>query len=198
MIEPKAGGVAAPRPMAWEAANALSPSRPLGIAVWTLCFSLLTAAGAYVAVPLGFTPVPITLQTLFVLLSGGVLGPVAGAASQLLYLGMGVSGVPVFALGGGGWPWLLGPTGGYLLAFPLAAALVGWISRDSKEFLLPALGLAAGTAAIFALGASWVAAISDRGPAEIFAIAVQPFLLGAVLKGAIALAVIRAARGRAR
>jgi len=198
MIEPKAGGLAASRPVTWEAAQMFSRSRPLGIAAWTLCFSLLTAVGAHVAVPLGFTPVPITLQTLFVLLSGGTLGPIAGAASQLLYLGMGVSGVPVFALGGGGWPWLLGPTGGYLLAFPLAAALVGWISRDSKGFVRPALGLAAGTAVVFSLGASWIAAISDRGPAEIFAIAVQPFLLGAALKAAIALAVIRAARGRAR
>ncbi len=197
MIEPKTAGLAA-RPPAWEAAQAFSRSRPLGIAAWTLCFSVLTAAGAHFAVPLGFTPVPMTWQTLFVLLSGGVLGPVGGAASQLLYLALGVSGVPVFAMGGGGWPWLLGPTGGYLLAFPLASALVGWISGESKGLARPAAGLAAGTAAVFALGASWIAVVSDRAPAEIFALAVQPFLLGAAIKAAIALAVIRAVRGGAR
>ncbi len=198
MFESKTSGIAATRPWTLEAAHVLSRSHRVGIVVWTVAFSLLTAAGAYLAVPLGFTPVPITLQTLFVLLSGGLLGPVAGAASQLLYLALGVSGVPVFAFGGGGLPWVLGPTGGYLLAFPLASALVGWISGDSRGLFRPAAGLVAGTIAVFWFGGSWLLATTDGTPREIFAVAVAPFLTGAVLKAAIALVVMRGLRRHVR
>ncbi|MFN2327253.1 MAG: biotin transporter BioY, partial [Gemmatimonadales bacterium] len=76
-------------------------------------FALATAFGAHVAVPL--TPVPVTLQTLFVVLAGAMLGPRLGAASQIAYLGMGIAGLPVF-VGGFGLAYLAGPTGGYLLA----------------------------------------------------------------------------------
>lgn len=194
MIQAKTDGAAVAHPWMLEVARVLSRSHRVGIMVWTAVFSALTAAGAYVAVPLGFTPVPITLQTLFVLLAGGLLGPVAGAASQLAYLALGVSGVPVFAFGGGGWPWVLGPTGGYLLAFPLAAALVGWISGDSRGWLRPAAGIVAGTVMVFWLGASWLMAITDGTPREVFALAVAPFLTGAALKAAIALVVMRGFR----
>lgn len=198
MTDFKTDGVVAARPWAWEAARVLSRSHRVGIVVWTLAFSLLTAVGAHLSVPLGFTPVPITLQTLFVLLSGGLLGPVAGAASQLLYLALGVSGMPVFALGGGGWAWVLGPTGGYLLAFPLASAMVGWIAGDSRGLLRPVAGLVAGTLMVFWLGASWILAVTDGTPREVFVVAVAPFLTGAVLKAAIALVVMRGFRGGVR
>lgn len=161
-----------------------------------LLFSALTAVGAYVTVPLGFTPIPMTLQTLFVLLSGAVLGPVGGAASQLLYLGLGVAGVPVFAGGGAGFAWVFGPTGGYLMGFPAAAALVGLIGGQERGLVRNALALIVGTTVIFILGMSWLLVVTDQSASQLFAVAVQPFLPGAVLKIAIALIVVHQLRTR--
>lgn len=168
-----------------------TPSRVASLPLAVVVFFAATAAGAYVAVPLGFTPVPMTLQTLFVLLAGVVLGPIGGGASQLLYLGVGVVGVPIFAGGAGGLPWVFGPTGGYLMAFPLAAALTGWIAGREGGTARTAAGLLAGTLAIFALGAGWLVAAGFVGVEQVFASAVAPFLPGAALKAAIALAAAR-------
>src|SRR5262245_41782242 len=88
-------------------------------------FAFLTWAGARVSVPIPFTPVPATLQTLAVLLAGAFLGARAGAASQTIYIMMGIAGLPVFALPGGGPAYLLGPTGGYLAGFVAAPFIVG-------------------------------------------------------------------------
>ncbi len=167
---------------------------PLGVAL----FSLLTALGAHVAVPLGFTPVPMTLQTLAVLLAGALLGPYGGAASQLLYMGMGFAGMPFFSMGGAGLPWALGPTGGYLVAFPLAAATVGFVAGRDGGLLRTVLGMVAATAAIFALGAGWLAAVTDLDARGVFAAGVQPFLVGAVIKIGIAATVARQWRARRR
>ena len=169
--------------------------RPVAVAAAILLFATATAVGARIAVPLGFTPVPMTLQTLFVLLSGAMLGPWAGAASQLAYLAFGAAGVPVFAAGGAGLPWLLGPTGGYLLAFPLAAAAVGWIAGADRAPLRVAAGLVVGTGAIFALGAAWLASTTGAGAGGAFTLAVQPFLVGAVIKAAVAFVVVRGLAG---
>ncbi len=141
-----------------------------------------------------------TLQTLFVLLAGALLGPVAGASSQLLYLGLGVAGVPVFAMGAAGLPWIFGPTGGYLMAFPVAAALVGWISGSEGRALRTAIALVVGSSVIFVMGAGWLSVVTDLGPGALFAVAVQPFLVGAVVKAGICFAATRriGARGRRR
>jgi len=162
-------------------------SRPVAIAL----FAALTAAGAVAAVPLGFSPVPITLQTLAVLMAGVLLGPYAGASSQLLYLGLGIIGLPIFALGGGGFPWVFGPTGGFLMAFPVAAAVTGWVAGKDRTWTRVALGVLAGTVTIFALGAAWMATITDWSGQQVFLMAVQPFLIGAVIKGGIAIVVTR-------
>jgi biotin transport system substrate-specific component len=175
----------------WLAVPAISISRPVALPLAVALFALLTALGAHVAVPLGVTPVPMTLQTLFVMLAGALLGPVAGAASQLLYLALGVAGAPVFALGGAGLPWIFGPTGGYLMAFPMAAALTGWIAGRERKVLRATFAFLAGTVIIFALGAAWLSVVTDMGPAALFAAAVQPFLPGAAAKVAIGVIVIR-------
>ena len=167
---------------------------PLAVAL----FALLTALGAHVAVPLGITPVPMTLQTLFVLLAGALLGPVAAVTSQLLYLGLGIAGVPVFAMGAAGLPWIFGPTGGYLMAFPLAAALVGWISGSEGSALRTAMALVAGSSIIFVMGAGWLSVVTDLGPGDLFAVGVQPFLVGAVVKAAICFAATRRIMARRR
>ena len=108
--------------VAWPSRSAVRPGvRASGI----LAFALLTALGAFVRIPLPFTPVPVTLQTFFVLAAGIYLGSRDAALSQLGYLAIGAVGLPVFAGGGAGFGHFLGVTGGYLIAFPIAAALVG-------------------------------------------------------------------------
>jgi biotin transport system substrate-specific component len=118
--------------------------------LWIAAFTALTAVGARLEI--ARTPVPYTLQTLFVLLSGAFLGARNGALSQLLYLGMGSMGAPVFAGGAFGLLTFAGPTGGYLIAFPLAAALVGWVVRERRSYPRTLAAMAAGLLVIFALG----------------------------------------------
>ncbi|MBM2841315.1 MAG: biotin transporter substrate-specific component [Bacteroidetes bacterium] len=118
--------------------------------IWIALFAAATAVGARVDIP--HEPVPFTLQTLFVLLSGAFLGARNGALSQVLYLGMGVLGAPVFSLGGFGIAKLLGPTGGYLLAFPVAAALVGYLIQFRRTLLWSFTSMTAGLVIIFACG----------------------------------------------
>jgi biotin transport system substrate-specific component len=98
-------------------------------------------------------PVPYTLQTLMVILSGAFLGSRNGFLSQAAYLGAGVLGAPVFAGGASGFVCLLGPTGGYLLAFPLGAALVGSIIQKRRSLPWVAFSMACGLALVFTLGA---------------------------------------------
>lgn len=98
-------------------------------------FAAFTAAIAPPLLPLGFTPVPITLQTIGVLLSGAVLGPYYGALSMILYVAIGALGLPVFAGGASGIGVLLGFTGGYLLSYPFAAFVIGWLTHSKKNLV---------------------------------------------------------------
>jgi biotin transport system substrate-specific component len=122
----------------------------------------LTAAAAQVSVPLPFTPVPLTLQPMVVLLGGAALGSRLGMASQVLYLLTGIAGFPVFAvspvLPQGIWR-LLGPTGGYLMSYPLAAYLTGALAERGfdRRYLTSVLAMCAGLAVIFAGGVLWLA-----------------------------------------
>ena len=103
---------------------------------WVISFSILTAISAQVSIPL--KPVPFTLQTMIVLLAGAFLGSKNGAYSQVLYILLGAIGLPVFAHtadGTMGIARLIGPTGGYLLAFPLAAYLVGYLTEKNQKYL---------------------------------------------------------------
>jgi len=111
----------------------------------------LTALGAQVQIP--HQPVPYTLQTFFVLLSGALLGKRNGAISQSLYLLAGAIGAPVFAGWGFGLARLAGPTGGYLLSFPVAAFAVGYILADRKEILWSIVAMFTGLLIVFTLGA---------------------------------------------
>ena len=95
-------------------------------------FAALTAASAQIAIPIG--PVPFTLQVLAVILTGFLLGPYLGFWAQLIYLLVGALGLPVFAGLRGGMAHLYGPTGGYLVAFPISALVVGWVSQRFKGF----------------------------------------------------------------
>ena len=142
------------------------------------------SALAQVAIPLPFTPVPLTGQTLGVLLSGIVLGRNRAALAMVCYVALGAAGAPVFA---GGKFGLGGPTTGYLLAFPLAAALTGWLAERGwdRKPLTAALAMLTGSLAIFALGAAWLS-VSVGGLKQAVLLGVLPFVPGDLIKTAIA------------
>lgn len=151
---------------------------PLGIVL----FAFLTALGAYIYIPLPFTPVPITLQTLFVLLSAVNLGPIRGALAQTLYLLLGVFGVPFFAGGVSGIAVLFGPTGGYLVGFILATALVGVIYRKRSSSLSLILGLLAGEFVIFLFGVLFLSFYMKITISKAIVLGLVPFIPGESLK----------------
>ncbi|MGD8277256.1 MAG: biotin transporter BioY [Gemmatimonadota bacterium] len=165
-----------------------------------IAFAVLTGVGAAIELKIPGSPVPITAQTMIVSLAGVLLGPWLGAASQALYLLAGALGAPVFAGGAFGIGWLFGPTGGYLLAFPLAAAVTGWLAGPaSRRGVLPALRLlsaiAIGTVVIFVGGASQLAWFTGDAQGAV-RLGVLPFLAGDALK--ILAAFLVAVRYRAK
>ena len=121
---------------------------------WIVLFAVLKAVGAQVQIP--HQPVPFTLQTFFVLLSAAFLGSRNGSASQLLYLGVGLIGAPVFTAGGFGAARLFGPTGGYLLSFPIAALLVGYLVRQRRGFAWTLISMFLGMVVVFTVGTSFL------------------------------------------
>lgn len=154
-----------------------------GVAV--LLGSLLVAICAHVSIPLFFTPVPITLQTFAVLLLGLTLTPATAFAALALYLIEGAAGIPVFSPHGpGGLLQLLGPTGGYLLSYPFAAAFTAWIVRriGRAGFAPYALSAALGSLLILACGASWFALAANQPLSTALTMTVWPFLPGDALK----------------
>jgi len=118
--------------------------------LWIVFFSALTAIGAQVEIP--NYPVPFTLQTMFVLLAGALLGPRNGALSQILYLVAGLLGAPVFSGAGFGIVKLVGVTGGYLASFPVAAALVGYLVQRQEGLVWTFISMGLGLVVIFSCG----------------------------------------------
>jgi biotin transport system substrate-specific component len=159
-----------------------------------VAFALGTAAGASVAVPLPWTPVPVTLQPLFVLTAGAVLGPWLGAAALGLYLAMGAVGLPVFSGGNGGVEWLMGPTGGYLVVYPAAAFLVGSLVDEGRSLGRDAAALVGGLAVLYAGGVAQLWLLSGVDVAQLLALGVQPFLAGDLVKVLLALGALRTLR----
>lgn len=178
--------------------SVVAPSRTGRRAVAIGLAALLVALSAQVTVPVPLSPVPMTLQPLAVLVVGGVLGASAGAAALVLYLGLGMVGLPVFAGGTGGFWHLLGPTGGYLLAFPAAAAVAGKLGDGGRAGLLRVLlGCALGMVVIHAGGVA-VLALLGGDPSLAFRIGFIPFLTGDLLKVGLAAAAILALGPRLR
>jgi biotin transport system substrate-specific component len=169
------------------------PRTRTGKAFLAVGATMFVAMCAHVSVPLYFTPVPFTLQTLAVLLIGLAFGPALGASTLLLYLAEGAAGLPVFSPHGlGGIAQLLGPTGGYLLSYPLAAAAAGAVARVARGRLadLPAAVLAGIAASffVFSIGAGWAAHLLHLSPTAAWRMAVLPFLPGEAIKIAVAAA----------
>lgn len=168
-----------------------SLAAPVGVAL----FALLTAVGAQIKIPLPFTPVPVTLQVFFVLLSGLLMGPYYGTAAQALYIALGAAGMPMFTAAGPGFAHLLGPTGGYILGFVVAQPVVGAISRlgrhhasQTHRYIHAALALAAGIAVIYTAGVIHLSAVMGIGLAKAFYAGAMPFILTDIAKACVAFA----------
>jgi len=147
--------------------------------------SLLVAVCAHVSIPLWFTPVPLTLQTFAVLFLGLILSPGLAASALGLYLLEGMAGLPVFSpIGAGGFLHLFGPTGGYLLSYPAAAALAGMLRRRiGNGGFAPSLAAAAVASLLILLaGAAWLGIVTHQSAGTVFVLAVAPFLPGDILK----------------
>jgi len=155
-------------------------------------FSLLLALCAQLSFELRFSVVPITLQTLAVLLTGAALGSRRGSLAMLVYLLEGAVGLPVFAGGTGGFIKLIGFTGGYLWAFPVAAFVVGLLCERGldRRPLTSAIAMFPGTLIIYGIGASWLAFALKLNAAKAFALGVLPFIPGDLLKLVIAAALL--------
>ena len=122
----------------------------------TAMFVALTIVLSQIAIPLPFTDVPLSLATLAVFLSGAVLGPARGAAAQGIYVVMGLAGLPVFANFSGGFARVLGPTGGYIWGYVVAALFIGLIiSKAGRRFWAYPAAMVTGLAGCYALGTAW-------------------------------------------
>lgn len=156
-----------------------------------ILFAVFTAICAQLAIRLPFTPVPVTVQTLFVVLAGMMLGPRDGFYAMSWYLIMGLCGAPVFAGFAFGPAVLFGPTGGYLLAFPLAALLSGYVFHSlGRKNWSAFLGAVTGSVAILAGGAVYMGIIFKFSFAETLTLAVAPFVFGEMIKAFIASGIV--------
>ncbi len=155
--------------------------------IGVVSFILLTTLGAFVKIPLPFSPVPITFQTLFVLLSGAVLGSGLGLLSQVAYLFLGVVGLPIFAGGVFGFARLFGPTGGYIVGFLVCAWLVGnLVHRRQKSFVNTLIAMVAGSLVIYFLGALQLAVVTGCGIKKAILMGILPFIPGDSVKVIVA------------
>ena len=157
-------------------------------------FTALTAAAAQISIPLPFTPVPLTFQPMLVLVGAMALGARLGMASQILYLALGLVGAPVFAASPvlpQGVARLLGPTGGYLMAYPIAAYLVGSLAERGfdRRYLTSVAAMFAGLTLVFAGGVLWLGLLV-RGFAPALAAGFYPFVVADVVKLCAAAAIM--------
>lgn len=186
-------------PASSEVARAPSLSSRIGrMAVPVAVGALLVALSAQFVVPVPLSPVPMTLQPLAVLVVGGLLGAPAGVSALILYIALGALGLPVFAGGGAGFVHLIGPTGGYLLAFPVAAGLTGaLVGHAPRSVVRVLLACVIGMVAIHIGGVAQLALLGGD-PAAAFRLGLLPFLTGDLLKIGLAAAVILAVGPRLR
>jgi biotin transport system substrate-specific component len=171
----------------------IESSDSLRMTIYASLMAALTAAGAYLAIPIG--PVPIVLQNLFVFLSGLLLGPRWGAASVGIYLLAGALGLPVFAGGTGGIGHFAGPTGGYLLGYLPAVYVIGLISgRSKKGAVLDIIAMVCGGFMVYAIGLTWLKILTKMTIAKTLAVGMFPFVPGDGIKIAAAVPIAKALR----
>jgi biotin transport system substrate-specific component len=153
--------------------------------VYAAMLGAATAAGAYMILPL--PPVPVTLQTFFMALAATLLGARLGAMSQVVYVLLGLMGLPVFSGGKAGLGVLLGPTGGYLIGFIAGAYVTGWIAGAGGRAgaLRIALAVGAGYLVVYAFGVTGLSLLARLSPAKALSLGMVPFLIGDALKLAV-------------
>jgi biotin transport system substrate-specific component len=170
--------------------------------VLTALFSALIATGAYIAVPIG--PVPITLQTLFIIIAGLLAGPKVGLSAVLLYLAAGAAGVPVFSAGTGGIGHFAGPTGGFLIAAVPASLIAGTAARlESRTHRIYTYGLTAAAVVLASLtfylvGVPWLKISLDLSWQQALGAGMLPFIPGDLIKAIAAVALYGVFRERIR
>ncbi len=185
----------ATEPASAVAKPAAIPGSWLRVGGIVLAGSAFVAVCAHIALPLYFTPVPLTLQTFAVLTLGLLLSPRLAAGTLAAYLAEGALGLPVFAPSPavGGLAHLLGPTGGYLLVYPAAAALISFLWRRTgrnRSYSRAAMSAAAGDIVILGSGALWLAGLTHAWGQAVLTLSIFPFLPGDLLKIAAAAAVV--------
>lgn len=174
-------------------------SAGLRLAGIVLAGSAFVAVCAHLALPLYFTPVPLSMAPFAVLVLGLLLSPRLAASTLAVYLIEGAMGLPVFSPSPAipGYAHLIGPTGGYLLSYPLAAALIAWLLRRSRQSIGPkivsdftaaAFSATLGSLVILASGATWLTVLTHASAQSVFNLAVLPFLPGDALKIVVAAA----------
>ncbi|MCX5700572.1 MAG: biotin transporter BioY [Candidatus Omnitrophica bacterium] len=150
-------------------------------------FVILTALGAFVRIPLFFTPVPITLQTLFVLLSGAFLGSRLGGFSQICYAVLGIAGIPLFTGSGSGLLYLSGPTSGYIFGFIFAAIFLGTFLKYFKsDFSTTFLLFCVADILILVCGSLWIKQLFRCSLLNALTLGFIPFIVGDILKALVA------------
>ena len=165
----------------------------LRMTVYASLLAALTAAGAYLTIPIG--PVPIVLQSLFIFLSGLLLGSRWGVASVGVYLLAGALGLPVFAGGVGGIGRFAGPTGGYLLGFLPAVYVIGLITEKTrKRVVFDVFAMVCGSIIIYSCGVSWLKILTGMTLTKTMVVGMYPFILGDALKIAAAVPIAKALR----
>ncbi|MBU0635063.1 MAG: biotin transporter BioY [Candidatus Omnitrophica bacterium] len=152
-----------------------------------LAFLILVSFGAYIYIPLLFTPVPVTLQTFFVILAGAMLRKKDSILSQCLYVAFGMFGWPVFSQITGGWMKLAGPTGGYIVGFIFGAAIIAWLievftANNKLNFNTIAFSMLCGILVIYLFGATWLGFVLRLSVAHAVKLGVAPFILPDFLK----------------
>ena len=145
-------------------------------------FAFFTVLSAEVRIPLPFTPIPMTLQTFVATLAGGFLGAAFGTGSMLLYVGLGIAGLNVFAAASGGMEFFLAPSAGYVFGFVLAAMILGYIQDHSTNNVHLLLAIIFTHALIFTCGVAGLMWNLNLSIQEAFAKGVAPFLIGDVFK----------------
>ena len=164
--------------------NSINNAPDLRKMVFASLFAAMTAVGAYIKIPIPIGPVPITLQVLFVLLAGIMLKSKWGSISMLIYLLLGIVGLPVFAGGASGLGVLFGPTGGYLIGFVAAAFVIGFLADQvgTSNILRNAVFMTIGVGIIYLFGVTQLVIVANLTPMQAIGAGMLPFLIGDFLK----------------
>ncbi|NPE29909.1 biotin transporter BioY [Methanococcoides sp. SA1] len=170
-------------PVKYDVINSSSDIKKM---VYASLFAALTSIGAYITVPLG--PIPFTLQMVFVLMAGAMLGSKWGGISMVVYVLLGIAGLPVFSNGGSGLGVILGPTGGYLIGFIAAAFIIGYLFEmsGSNNLLKNGLFVTIGSVVIFCFGLAHLMIVADMSFIQAVTVGFLPFILPGIVKITVA------------